>query len=263
MRTPRHDIGQFLLPKLGCEINSDKYCVRAIRDGNLKFLLNGRGRLTQEIVRSEILDWWSAERGVVYAECLREREVLHRRLDKAVEGLSLKELTSPWSPGCATIKRQVESDLNMLGRRLARKVQLSAERSQYQLGDAPSRAAAVGDYAELAASGAAAVGALGLAATAASFATSTATVMFFVPVTTFSWPLFAVAGVSAVGLAFLSPRKMEWTRKKMRQRFATRLKNSIDKSLLGADQDLNASSLCGNLLAQLDTVKDQRLKELP
>lgn len=52
------------------------------------------------------------------------------------------------------------------------------------------------------ASGAAAIGALGLAAAATSVATSTATIMVFIPVSTVSWPLFAAFGAGALTLGF-------------------------------------------------------------
>jgi len=78
-----------------------------------------------------------------------------------------------------------------LQRSIERSVVASVAQSERQLED---EGMSVMDGLPFVASGAVALGALGLAAAAASFATTTGTMLVIIPATTISWPLFAALG---------------------------------------------------------------------
>jgi hypothetical protein len=106
-----------------------------------------------------------------------------------------------------------------------------------------------------------AVGSLGLAATASSLATSTATFVFFVPVATVSWPLFAVAGAGAATVAFFSPRAIEKARSMMLTRFVKHLDATLHQMLL-KDVDPEKPSTWSALRDQIDRAAKLRLETI-
>ena len=151
----------------------------------------------------------------------------------------------------------------MLSRRLQRSIEVSVahsvDQTERRLED---EGITLMDSLPFVASGAAAVGALGLAVAATSFATTSATFMLFIPVTTISWPLFAVFGAGALTLGYFSPTLLEWSTQSLRTKYTNALKVQIEKAIFGSKPGAKNPALCPQYLAQLDAICDQRLENL-
>lgn len=145
-------------------------------------------------------------------------------------------------------------------RRLASSLQRSFKASALRVeGQAGFEGAGLVEKATLSASGAMALGSLGLAATASSLATSTATFVFFVPVTTVSWPLFAAAGVSARALALVSPKALAKAERMMRMRYVTHVDKVLHHYLL-QETGGKTQSTWVSFRAQIDEAARLRLE---
>jgi hypothetical protein len=151
----------------------------------------------------------------------------------------------------------------MLSRRLQRSVEQSllesVTQSERQLED---EGMTLLDSLPFVASGAAAVGALGLAAASASFATTTGTMLVIIPVTTMSWPLFAAFGAGALTLGYFSPTLLNRSADSLRAKYTKALKAQIENAVLGATSKGKDVALCPQYLAQLDAICDHRLEHL-
>ncbi|MGO4915524.1 hypothetical protein [Pseudogemmobacter sp. W21_MBD1_M6] len=219
--------------------------------------------MSEEIQRAEVIDWWEAERARIYDACLAARETFKTRASAAAADLSMKDLLMPSATARTAIERQIQSDVNMLNRRLAASLQSSFEASVMRVeGNAAFDGATLSEMAALAGSGALALGTLGLVATATSFATTTATFMFFVPVTTVSWPLFAVVGASAVAAAYFFVPAREGAEKLIRDRFLTHLDTMLERLLTDPDGNSKSSSSWSTFRSQIDQTAQLRLKGL-
>lgn len=192
-----------------------------------------RGFRSLDILRTEIIDWWEAERLRVHEACLAAHERYLAKAIEATQALSMKDLLLPRSTAIKAIERQLNSDVNMLNRRLAASLQKSFEASALRVeGEAGFTGPGVFEKATLAAGGAMAIGSIGLAATASSLATTTATFMFFIPTASVSWPIVAIAGIGATTLAVLSPSTVRRGRNMMRTRFENHLDKTLRRLLL-------------------------------
>lgn len=216
-----------------------------------------------EIKRAEIVDWWETERTRIYQACLEAKAASRTRASAAAADLTMKDLLMPSATARAAIERQIQSDVNMLNRRLAASLQSSFEASVMRVeGNAAFDGATLSEMAALAGSGALALGTLGLVATATSFATTTATFMFFIPVTTVSWPIFAVVGATAVAAAyFFVPARMG-AEKAIRDRFLTHIDTMLERLLTDPDGNSKSSSSWSAFRSQIDQTAQLRLKGL-
>jgi hypothetical protein len=212
---------------------------------------------------AEIIDWWSDERGRVEAECRATRDAIHARIGKDIAALSNKELLTPGNRARGRLKRAIKSDLTMLARRLGRNVRASLEHSIHlDESDETEPWKLQRDQATLAASGVAAVGAIGLAGAAVPLAITSSTTFFVVSTTTISWPVVALAGTGAIAAAWLSPKTFERGTEMLRQRNLDLLKRQVDEAIFGRRGKNSAKAICPSAQAQLDTIKTERLANL-
>lgn len=220
-----------------------------------------RGALPLVVLRTEVIDWWESERFRVHQACLEAHAKYLESATQAAQKLTLKALLLPRSTATRAIECQLQSDVKMLNVELTASLQDSFQALVMQIeGNASYEGASVTETATLALGGALALGSLGLAATAASFATSTATLVFFVPVTTFSWPLFAVAGAGATAVAFLSPKAIDKARSMMVHRFVRHLDTTLRLMLL--DESPSRHSTWATLRDQIDKAAISRLESI-
>lgn len=215
--------------------------------------------MAHELIKSEIIDWWVAERLRVQRECEEARKGIFGRVDQAYDQLSSYDLVLPKSEAYSAIKRRVDADLTTLSKRLSRSIE-QAVASSVRLTEGDS--AALTDHAGFVLAGAAAVGSVGLAAAAASLATTTATFLVVIPVTTVSWPIFAVAGTGALALAYVSPTAASWTIEKLRNQYLNSVKRQVESALFGTPDAGGETGICGSYLAQLDRLRDSRFETI-
>lgn len=215
------------------------------------------------MIKCEIIDWWEDERARVCTDCRTTADAMKARVEKQLQALDKLDLVKPKSDAYYRIKQQILSDLEMLSRRLQRTVEKSFSESvtqfERQLED---EGMTLLDSLPFVGSGAAAVGALGLAAASASFATTTGTMLLFIPVTTMSWPLFAAFGAGALTLGYFSPTFLEWSVDSLRAKYTSGLKDQIENAVFGAQQGAKGFGLCTQYLSQIDAICDQRLENL-
>tara|TARA_R110002074_G_scaffold134515_1_gene278684 strand:- start:502 stop:1218 length:717 start_codon:yes stop_codon:yes gene_type:complete len=173
---------------------------------------SGGVRLSIEVTKSEIVDWWEDERFRITSECRVAVNAMQSRLKEQVHALDKVELIRPQSEEYDRIKARILSDLEMLSRRLHKSVGESATESiMHTERRLEEDRLSLMDGLPVFASGAAAAGSLGLAAAAMSFATTTGTFMVLIPISTVSWPLFAAFGGAAITLGYFSPSFLEWS----------------------------------------------------
>lgn len=213
------------------------------------------------VLRTEVIDWWETERFRVHQACRDAHASFLEGATQASQKLTLKALLLPRSAATRAIESQLQSDVNLLNVQLTASLKDSFQASVMQIeGNANFEGASAAETATLALGGALALGSLGLAATASSLATSTATFVFFVPVTTVSWPLFAVAGVGATAIAFLSPKAIDKARNMMLNRFVKHLDTTLRLMLL--DESPSRHSTWSTLRDQIDKVAKFRLESI-
>jgi hypothetical protein len=113
----------------------------------------------------------------------------------------------------------------------------------------------------VAASGAVALGSLGLAASATSLATTTTIATLFVAsVTTFSWPVFLGLGTVALSLAVASPTAMLKASSLARRRFRNHLLRTLDSAIMAEDGSAPKGSTLRLYLDQIDRAARTRLE---
>lgn len=212
---------------------------------------------------AEIIDWWSEERGRIEKECRATRDAMIARIGKEVAALSNRELLTPGNRTRTRIKRAIKSDLTMLARRLGKSVRASLEES-IQLNQSAEEEARgfQRDHATIAASGVAAIGAVGLAGAAVPLAITSSTTFFVITTTSISWPLLALAGTGAIAAAWISPKTFEHGTELLRQRNLDLLTRQVDRAIFGRPEEKNAKAICRSALAQLDRLKAERLGNL-
>lgn len=212
-----------------------------------------------DVRASEVIDWWEDERARVVAECQTTAQAIRDRVTAELAELGKADLVKPSSQAYDKIKKQILSDLEMLSRRLQRSIDAglvtSIQNVERSLED---EGISLTDSLPIVASGAAAIGALGLAAAATSVSTSTATIMVFIPVSTVSWPLFAAFGAGALTLSFFSPQFLEWSTDRLRAKYLGSLHGQIDAAIFGGKK--GALGICPQYLTQLDNISEQRLE---
>lgn len=214
------------------------------------------------VLRAEVIDWWEAERFRVHDACLKAHAAYLESALQAAQKLTLKDLLLPRTAAKQAIERRLQSDVNMLNVRLSKSLQASFQASLMRVeGQGVFGGANVAETATLALGGAMALGSLGLAATATSFATSSATFVFFVPVATVSWPLFAAAGLGAATAAFFSPRAVEKAKSMMLARLGKHLDATLHQMLL-KDTEPKKPSTWSSLRDQIDRAAMLRLESL-
>lgn len=214
------------------------------------------------VLRAEVIDWWEGERFRVHDACLKAHAAYLESALRDAQKLTVKDLLLPHSAATKAIERRLQSDVNMLSARLTSTLQASFQASLMRVeGDGGYGGANAKEAATLALGGAMALGSLGLAATATSFATSTATFIFFVPVATVSWPLFAVAGLGAATVAFFSPRAIEKARSMMLARLGRHLDTALYQMLLN-DTEPKKPSTWSALRDQIDRAAMLRLESI-
>lgn len=217
--------------------------------------------LSVEIVASEIIDWWDDERARVTLECRSTAQSISDRLEADIAALSKKDLISPRSEAYDHIKAQVQSDLEMLSRRLNRSIEQNAVSSvrkvEHTLKD---EGIDLWDSLPFVATGAAAVGAVGLTAAAVSFGTATATILVFIPVTTISWPIVSVLGAGAITLSYFSPHLLERSTQMLRKKYSKSFQGQVNEAIFGPSKD--GGAICPRYLAQLDAICDLRMETL-
>jgi hypothetical protein len=224
-------------------------------------LFEGFG-LANEIAVSEILDWWSVERGRVRSECIEFEKRMHTQADKAISDLTAKELTLPMSPRRKAIVSELDKRIQSFGTAIADRLATSAKSSiQLTEGSLELRNQAT-DYAELAVGGAAAVGAVSLAASATTLATGTATSFFIFTQPQISIPILMLAGAGAAAMALISPSSFVVWQVRMRKRYSRKLCASLSNTILQESDGGSPGSLCTHFFQQLDDIKDKRLEAL-
>jgi hypothetical protein len=219
--------------------------------------------LTQEIQRAEILDWWEAERWRIRQAVEAAHEKYLEKARSSVEDLALKELLLPTSRARKTIERQIESDVNILNRRLASSLKSSFEASVAEVEGASGYAGAtLVETATVAASGALAVGSIGIAGAATGLATTTGTFLFVIPTISFSWPVFAAVGVGVTTMAFASPKALRQCRVMVTSRYLRHIEDMLDRVLLADIPDRKRHSTWLTFRSQLDHAAEERLKKI-
>lgn len=222
---------------------------------------NEETTLSVDIVTSEIIDWWDDERARVIAESRACAEVTKARIEADFKALAKWDLVTPRSEAYSEIKERVHRDLEVLSDRLHGSITQNAiasvEVSEQRLED---DGMSLMDSLPFVATGAAAVGSLGLAAAATSFATTTATFMVFIPVSTFSWPMFAAFGAGALTLGYFSPQLLERSANSLRAKYVASFRKQIDTAIFG--EGPQSKAICPQYLAQLDAICDHRLENL-
>ncbi len=219
--------------------------------------------ISVDLIRSEVIDWWDDERARVVAECRVTANKIQKRLEDEMQTLGKVDLISPRSEAYSVVKNRALADLEMLSRRLKCSIEESAahsiDLSERRLDD---EGISLMDSLPFVASGAAAAGSLGLAAAAASFATTKGTFLVLIPVTTISWPLFAALGAGALTLSYFSPQLLNRSLDGLRAKYVKSLKAQIENAVFGASPDPKTNAICPQYLGQLDAICQQRLDNL-
>lgn len=223
----------------------------------------GDDRLSKEVIKSEIIDWWEDERFRITSECRIAVNAIRSRLEKQVRALDKVELIRPKSEDYGRIKSRILSDLEMLSRRLHKSIGESAAESIIQTEcRLEEDRLSLKDGLPVFASGAAAAGSVGLAAAAMSFATATGTFMVLIPVSTVSWPLVAAVGGAAITLGYFSPSFLKWSTEGLRTKYILSLTDQVEASVFGGLKTGSGDALCPKYLARLDAICEQRLENL-
>lgn len=218
--------------------------------------------ISDELAKSEILDWWSLERGNVYAECEETRQKLIAKISSQIDELSFREMSLPGSKKRREILREAQSDLTMLSKRIARRLDSSVKASILLTEGSGLSAEDRAPLATMAAGGAAALGAVGLAATAASLATSTVTYVSIVSITTINWPAALLVGGTALSLAAVSPAAVARGRRMLSERFKKKAGEIVTKGLMPVANGGDKNSICSIHFNYLDEIKDKRLENI-
>ncbi len=185
------------------------------------------------------------------------------RANSSVEELALKELLLPTSSARRAIERQIESDVNILNRRLASSLKSSFEASVAEVEGASGYAGAtLVETATVAASGALAVGSIGIAGAATGLATTTGTFLFVIPTISFSWPVFAAVGIGVTTMAFASPKALRQCRMMVTRRYLRHIQDMLDRVLLADIPDRKRNSTWVTFRSQLDHAAEERLKKI-
>ncbi len=219
--------------------------------------------MTVEIQRAEILDWWEAERWRIRQEVLATQQNCLDRATRSIEGLNIKELLMPRSSARKDIERRLESDVNSLNRRLANSLKDSFSASVESVeGLTVYESVTLTEKAALVAGGTLAIGSLGIAGAATGVATTTGTFLFVIPTLTFSWPIFAVAGVSALGLAIASPKALQQGRRLAIERYLRNIQKILLRLLVEDAAASKKPSTWTIFQTEIDRVVQERLEKL-
>jgi len=222
-------------------------------------LFEGLG-LANEIAISEVLDWWSAERGRVRSECIEFEKRLQTQAEKAVSALTIKELTLPISSHRKAIVMELDKRIESFGSAVADRLATSTKLSLRLTEGALDLRNQGTDYAELIVGGAAAVGAVGLAASATTLATGTVTSFFIFTQPQISVPILIFVGAGAATMALVSPSSLMFWKGRIKRRYSRKLRAGLTASILQESDGGSPDSLCGHFLQQLDDIKDKRLE---
>src|SRR6056297_1281623 len=159
-------------------------------------MLSARGKASGlnrcEITQAEILDWWDDTRNHVQRRCSEAETELVDLVTKSSSELTMQELINPVSKRRKAIQGEIEARIRGFEKVLTRELEISLQGSLRKVEHCDAFGAM--DWVSagfLAASGASAVGALGLAVGATGLATVSMPAFVFFSTTAFSWPLFA------------------------------------------------------------------------
>ncbi|SPJ29420.1 hypothetical protein [Falsiruegeria mediterranea] len=215
----------------------------------------------------EILSWWSSERGRVDRECRAAAERFIKKACDQIEELTLKQVLLP-SEQRKHIERGLQSDINMFNRRMERSLQDALSDSIEKIeGLEQFSSNSLRDNATLAAGGAVGFGAIAIAAAAPVIATTTTATTFLGffatgTLVTFSWPVFAIVGVTAGAAALTSPTLVSKGRRGIQARFKAHIKKTVEQSLMSSGGKEPTGGTRTILFHELDRARDLRLERL-
>ncbi len=219
--------------------------------------------LYEEVAKSEVLDWWNECRHLVFRRCLdAEQELIELANEKTAE-LSLVDLLNPWSSACEEVQADITKRAQSYADALAKELEMSLYASIDVIENAETfREVDWAGAGFMAASGATAVGAIGLAVGATGLATTSLPAFVFLSTTAFSWPLFAAIGTGAVALGAVSASARASGYQWALDRYRTTLHETVKAAMTG-DEGLEEQVSCRTQLCrELDSVRDARLKGL-
>lgn len=219
--------------------------------------------LYEEVARSEVLDWWNESRHLVSQRCIAAEQELIELANEKTADLSTVDLLNPWSSVCDEIQADITERAQIYTDGLANEMEMSLRASIDVVENAETfREVDWAGAGFMAASGATAVGAMGLAVGATGLATTSLPAFVFLSATAFSWPLFAAIGTGAVALGAVSvtarTRGYEWAL----ERYRETLHETIRAAMTGDTNNEEQISCRTQLCRELDTVRDIRLKGL-
>lgn len=217
-----------------------------------------------ELQRAEVIDWWEAERLRVVETCRLARNSEIEMIDKELAQMGVKDILLPRSRARRHVERQLQSDVNMLRKRLAKSLQESFEASFTKIeGSSAILRHASGEVAALTGGAIGNVVVAGLAVSASGVATSTVTTFIFFTSTIFSWPTYLAAlGATAIVVAAspFSPTKASAA--VVRSRFRKQLVKLVDHAIAGENGSSAENCTVDIFLKQLDEARRVRLEKI-
>jgi hypothetical protein len=214
-----------------------------------------------EVAQAEIIDWWDETRSHVAHRCRTTEAELAALVNERSSGLGTADILNPVSRARKEIQSEVEARVRGFEKSLTRELEMSLQSSFEDVENSENFGGV--DWAGagfLAASGATAVGAVGLAVGATGLATVGMPAYVFFSTTAFSWPIFAAVAVCGATLATFSVT----TRRKGHELMLSRYRRQMLKHIHSTLSSMNAKdakrSCRAQLCAQLDKVRDARLE---
>jgi len=208
--------------------------------------------------RMDVIAWWERERARTLAECRARAGTVTQIALEMIDAVPDRDLVIRRRRALRPVQNQIDAELAAANQALAASLQmgLAATVTCREGADGPNNS--LGKTAARAAGGMATTGGLALSAT--SLTTTSSTMLFVIPVVTFSWPVFLLAGTAAALLATVSGTALVRAGRTRRQRCRDHVQERITAALLA--EGGRAVSSWSHFRQEIDRARDALLAGL-
>ena len=210
--------------------------------------------------RMDVIAWWERERARILAECRAAASRITQTALDAIDAVPDRTLVLKGTRVLRPIRAQIETELAAVNQDLANSLQVGLTDVVKRIEGTNSPDKTLQETAALAAGGVGMAAAGGLALSATSLATTSSTILFVIPVVTFSWPVFLLAGAVAALLGTVSTTALVRAGVQRKTHYRTHVQSRIQAALL-AEGDGTVSSW-SHFRQQLDRARDTMLAQL-
>ncbi len=211
--------------------------------------------------RMDVIAWWERERSRTLAECRTTAERITHTALATIDTVPDRDFVIKGTAMLKDVHQQIEAELAEANQALATSLQVELAEAVQRIEGTDDLGKPLQDAAALAAGGVGVAAAGGLALSATSLATTSSTILFVIPVVTFSWPIFLLVGAAAAMLATVSSgatlMKIGAWRK---SRFRTQVQTRIQAAVLA--EDGSAASSWSHFRQEIDRARDVLLAAL-